>query len=107
MPGCIRQTLIVLVLMLCFGGSLATNFISVNNQQCMARPKLIDLNPDECRYYPFIVSIDRCEGSCNTVEDPFVRAFVPNKMEDVNLKVFNMIKRINESKTLTKHVSCV
>ena len=27
-------------------------------------------------------------------------------MEDMNLKVFNMIKAINESKTLAKYISC-
>ena len=27
-------------------------------------------------------------------------------MEDVNLKVFDMIKRTNESKTLMKDISC-
>ena len=31
---------------------------------------------------------------------------VPNKTEDLNLSVFNMITGINESETLTKHISC-
>ena len=31
---------------------------------------------------------------------------IPNKTEDLNLSVFNMITGINESKTLTKHISC-
>ena len=31
---------------------------------------------------------------------------VPKKVEDLNLSVFNMIWGINESKTLTKHISC-
>ena len=47
-----------------------------------------------------------CDGSCNTVEDPFGRIFVPNKMDNVNLKVFSMIKGINKSKTLVKYISC-
>ena len=29
-----------------------------------------------------------------------------NKTEDLNLSVFNMIKDINQSRTLTKHLSC-
>ena len=29
-----------------------------------------------------------------------------NKTEDVNLNIFNMITKINESKTLPKHISC-
>ena len=30
---------------------------------------------------------------------------LPNKTEDLNLSVFSMIAGINESKTLTKHIS--
>ena len=30
----------------------------------------------------------------------------PNKTEDLNLSVFNVITGINESKTLAKHISC-
>ena len=30
----------------------------------------------------------------------------PNKTEDLNLSVFNMILGIHKSKRLTKHVSC-
>ena len=32
--------------------------------------------------------------------------FVPIETEDLNLGEFNMIKGINESRTLTKHISC-
>ena len=31
---------------------------------------------------------------------------IANKIKDINLNVFNIIKRINKSKTLTKHISC-
>ena len=31
---------------------------------------------------------------------------VPNKTKDLNLSVLNMVKAVNESKTLTKHISC-
>ena len=31
---------------------------------------------------------------------------IPNKTEDLNLSVFNMVPGISESKTLTKHISC-
>ena len=46
----------------------------------------------------FLVKLDRCVGSCNKV-------CVPNKTEDLNLRVFNMITGRNELKTLTKHIS--
>ena len=44
-----------------------------------------------------MVSLDGCNGSCNTLEDPSDRICVSNKTENVNLNVFNMITRINES----------
>ena len=48
MPGFIKQMFIVLVLLLlCFGGSLAIKCVSMNNKPCMPRPMLIHLNPDE------------------------------------------------------------
>ena len=50
--------------------------------------------------------MNSCNGSCNTMEDPFGRICIPNKIEDMNLKVFNIIKGINESKTPIKHISC-
>ena len=64
----------------------------MNKQQCIVRPTRTDLNPDELHYYPFIVSLDRCDASFNTVEHRFGRICVPNTTENVNLKVFNMIK---------------
>ena len=63
-------TFIVLVLMF-FWGSLHLKCISVNNQKCMSIPTLIDLNFDELRYYPFIISLDRGDGCCKIAEEPF------------------------------------
>ena len=51
------------------------------------------------------VRLDRYGGSCNAVDDTSIRICVLNKTEDVNLNVFNMITRINESNTLPKHIS--
>ena len=34
------------------------------------------------------------------------KAFVPNKTEDLNVCLFNMITGINESKTLAEYISC-
>ena len=50
--------------------------------------------------------INLVNGSCNTLDDLSDRICVPNKTEDVNLSVFNMIIRINELKTLANHISC-
>ena len=100
MSGFIKQSCIILVMVLLgIGGSLAIKCVSMNNQLCMVRPTRIDMNLNKIHYYLFIISLDRCNRSFNTAEDPFGSICVLNKMEDVNLKVFNMIKGINGSKT--------
>ena len=55
-------------------------------------------------YYPFTVKLDRCVGSCNTLNDLSNKVCVPNKTEDLNLNAFNIIEGVNESKTFTKHI---
>ena len=91
-------------------GSNQTKCMSLSNQKCMTRSTLINLHPNEYsqefHYYPFVVKLDRCLRSCNTLNDLSNKVCVPNKTEDLNLSVFNMIMGINESKTLIKHISC-
>ena len=55
--------------------------------------------------YIFAVKLYRHFGSWNTLNNLSNKACVPNKTEDLNLSVLNMIAGINELKTLIKHVS--
>ena len=91
-------------------GSNHTKCVSLSNQKCMIEPTLINLHTNdysqEFYYYPFVVKFNRCVGSCNTLNDLSNTLFVPNKTEDLNLSMFNMITSINESKALTRHISC-
>ena len=87
-----------------------TKCVSSSNQKCMIQPTFINLHPNkysqEFYYYLFTVKLNKCVGSCNTLNDLSNKVCVPNKTEDLNLNVSNMIKGINESKTLTRHISC-
>ena len=56
--------------------------------------------------YSFLVELDKCVGGCNTPIYLSNKLCIPNKTEDLNLIIFNMITGINESKTLTKYISC-
>ena len=56
----IKQVFIVL---LSFSSSLArdqTKCVSLNDEPCMIMLPLIDLNPVELKYFPFMVSLDKC-----------------------------------------------
>ena len=54
-----------------------------------------------------VKKLDRCIGICNTLNDLSNKWCIPNKTEDLNLCIFNMITGTNESKTLTKHLWCI
>ena len=67
----------------------------------MIQSTLINLRPNEhsheFHYYPFAVKLDRCVGSCNTLNDLSNKVCVANKTNDLNLSVFSIIASINES----------
>ena len=76
----------------------------------MIQATVINLHPNEQRqefhYYSFTVKLDECVGSCNTLNDLSNKVCITNKTEDLNLSMLNVITGINESKILTKHISC-
>ena len=64
MVSLIKQVFTVL---LSFSESLAAERVSLNDESCMVRPTLTDLNPIELKYYPLLISLDKCNGSCNVL----------------------------------------
>ena len=50
-----------------FSGSLATKCMLLNNERCIVRPTVTDLGP--AKYYPFMISLDKCCESCNSADD--------------------------------------
>ena len=69
----------------------------------MVRPILINLNPVELKYYPFMISLDKCTGICNALPP---KICVPKGTKEINVKVFNMITNKNKAKIMKKHISC-
>ena len=73
--------------------------VSLSNQKCEIQPILINLNfneySQEFHCHSCSVKLDRYAGSSNTNNDFSIKAYVPNKTEDLNRSVFNMITRIN------------
>ena len=54
--------------------------LSVINRECMPRPKILDVNEGvgEALFYPYNVLVNKCSGSCNTLNDPMAKMCVPN-----------------------------
>ena len=43
--------------------------MSLNNEPCMVRPTLTDLNSVELGFYSFMINLDKCCGGCNAADD--------------------------------------
>ena len=74
--------------------------ISMNNQVCKVRPEIINVNSNELVFYPFSIKASKYSGSCNNINDPYAKMCVPDVVKDLNVKVFNLRSRTNE----TRHI---
>ena len=86
----------------------ALDCVSVVSQKCMARPKIIDVNKNEIVFYPLSIKVNKCSGNCNNINDPMAKLLIllPDIIKDTNIKVFNMLARINETRKTTWHETC-
>ena len=80
--------------------------ISMRNQPCNGRPEIINVNNSNPIFFPFSIKTSKCTGNCNNVNDPYGKVCVPDVVKDLNIKVFNLLSRTNETKNINgmKHV---
>ena len=69
----------------------------------MVRSTVIDTNPKELKYYPFMISLNEWTGSSNVLSP---KIYVPKEIKDINVKALNMITNKDEAKAMTEHISC-
>ena len=74
--------------------------ISLKNQEWKVRPKTVDISSNNPIFYPFSVKINKCSGNSNNINDPYAKICVPNTGKYLNVKVFNLMSRTNE----TRHI---
>ena len=80
--------------------------ISMNNQECKARPKIIYANNNDPVFYPYSIEVNKCSGSCNNINGPYAKLCVPDIIKNINVKVLNLISRINETRQIIWHETC-
>ena len=85
----------------------ALECISVINRKCMPRPKILDVNEGvgEALFYPYNVLVNKCSGSCDTLDIPMAKLCVPNIIKRINMKVYNFLMRLNETRNVLWHES--
>ena len=72
----------------------------MNNQECKENLKLINVDSNEPSFYPDSVILNKCSGSCNSINNPYAKLCVHDVVKNINVKVFNLMSRTNE----TKHI---
>ena len=80
--------------------------ISVNNQACKVRTEIINVNSDEPVFYPFSIKTSKCSGSCNSINDPYAKICAPDVVKDLNVKLFDLMSRTNETRHIKWHETC-
>ena len=82
--------------------------VSVVDRESMSRPKIFDVNEGvgEALFCLYNVLLNKCSGSCNTLDDPMAKLCVPNVIKRVNMKVYNFLIRLNETLNVLWHESC-
>ena len=71
--------------------------ISMNNQECKIRPKIVNVNGDDPVFFLFSIKTSKCSGSCNIVNNPLEKLCVPDVVKNLNVKVFNLVSGNNET----------
>ena len=78
----------------------ALNCVSMNNHECKVRSKIVDINSNNPMFHPFSIKVNKCSGNCDNINDPYAKTCVSDTVKDLNVRVFNLMSRTNE----TRHI---
>ena len=79
---------------------------SMNNQECKVRPEIANLKRDEPVFFPFNFKTSKYSGSCNNINKPYAKLCVPDNVKNLNVKVFNLMLRTNETRHIEWRETC-
>ena len=66
------------------------------------RPQIVNVNSKEPVFFPFSIKITKCSGSCNNINDPYEKLCVSDIIKYLNVRIFNLVSRTNE----TRYTEC-
>ena len=94
----------------------------MNNQECRIRPDIINIYSDEPPFYiysiltsyihfnltflRFILIVNKWNGSCHNINDPCATLFVSDNDKNINIKVYSLMSRTNETRHIKWHETC-
>ena len=80
--------------------------ISIKNKGRKIRPEVININTNNPIFYPFSIKINKCIGNCNNIDNPYAKICVPDLRKNLNVKIFNLMSRSNETRFIEWHEKC-
>ena len=80
--------------------------ISMTNPECKVRLQIVNVNSNKPNFYLFSIKTSKCSGSCNNINDPYPKMCVPDVVKNLNVKVFNLMLRANETRHIEWHETC-
>ena len=80
--------------------------ISMKNQECKVKPEIINVDSNEPVFYPFSIKTNKLSGSCNNINDPYAQICFLDVVKDLNVQVFNLMSRTNETRHIKWHETC-
>ena len=86
-----------------FTNAIPLSCISMKNQECKTRPQVVNVNSNNPIFYPFSIKTSKCSGNCNNINNPQAKICVPDVIKDLNVRVFNLMSRTNETRFIEWH----
>ena len=80
--------------------------ISMNNKECKTRQQVVNVNGDEPVIFPFNIETSKYSSSCNNINYTYAKVCFPDVVKNLNVKVFNLMSRTNETRFIEWHETC-
>ena len=89
-----------------FTNTIPLSCISMKNQECKARPQVVNVNSNNPIFYAFSIKTSKCSGNCNNINNMYAKICVRDVIKDLNFKVFNLMSRTNETRFTEWNDTC-
>ena len=78
----------------------------MSNQECRIGPQIVNANGDNPTFFPFSIETRKCSASCKSIKNRHAKLFVPDVVKNLNVKLFSLMSRTNETRHIEWHETC-
>ena len=69
--------------------------VLMKNQECKIREVVVN---NEYMTYPYSIKVNRCNGNCNNISNPYSRVCILDVIKNITVKLFSLISWTNKEK---------